>query len=1141
MKKITKIFMAVAFIVVLLSTAFVAAPASAEINAFSYAAEPGDANAIVAYGTVVWDCAGAKTNVNTIYAATSDNALKSVDQGRTWTKIHAGASGTDIGTVLVAVAPDDANVVAYVCSDNTVRLSLNGGVAFFNLGVPKNQASSNTSRIYDLDVSGPFTDLYGYTYRYIGIAGQDNDAGTGNAAFYYTKVGAWTPSNWFDAVTDIAAIGYTAAHDNDLNFFAVKFSPAFNVDSKVYLLSQDAAANHVIELHVCSLNITDTGEWDQLVSGFNWYNAAPTGGTQVFDPAVASSYVTKGQIIFDPAYSGSAFNPYARVAYGSVATGNATIGCAFRIFENASAQPQIWSMIGASIYSIALNDAADTLIMAASHTSTQYKLAANVNWVFQFPGVSLPIKRIGGGPTGWPGFGGVTTILDNQVVFFAGENLLASKAADMGAFALCRNYTATQWTYNDISLVNTSISEIIDKVIKADGTQRYVVTSGFSGTFNGTGVDVFTGDNISVGSASTNHTSVFYWDGTYWERVFVRADVNMYTIKASPVSFGVVYMGDLSTGTHNGTIYYTSTFGKDDWRFRQAPKNNTVIKDIEVVDDANLYVACNYAGAGIVCPLTYSGLYWNASDYIQVFGGANITGITLVSAQEVLAGSDAGGVAYTSTGGTTPSEWNLIPAAAGAGATFVEGTGTGPFSLIYATSVGGGFAGQGIYAYFIGSGASLWIPVYISTNMTAIAGVDLLIWPRVAGPDQCLYWLGNGTYDQDAGGGAFVAGPGYELARCFLTDTFTIPSQWLADQAYGTAGRVPDALKGSAHPGFLGNMIWFIDVAPPVPFNFYYLTQMHTWALWIYPTQRNVINTDELAAVGPVLVGPVDKYIVQVNKQTGIAYDTVLTWTHPVHGFVPLLVNYYYQVQVALDKDFTILVINVTGNATNPLTSPVIIGPWVAAATGLQIVYQPGEIYYWRVRAVSPFYSAWSAYRELDIQAAPIPVPELYNPVNAQVVNTLTPSFSWSPMSGTMTPDTDPDSGITTTYRLQLGTDPNFTTTSLIKEFLITNTTGFVLPADPVYLIDGHTYYWRVCTQVTPMTNWSATFFFKVDLSAGTVTTTTTTTTTTGSPTVSVTATHSDNVVSPSYIWAIIIIGALLVIAIIVLIFRTRR
>jgi len=1120
MKKITKLFMAVAFIVVLLSTMFVAAPTSAEINAFSYAAEPGDANAIVAYGTVVWDFAVAKTNVNTIYAATSDNALKSIDQGRTWNKIHVGPAGTDIGTTLVAVAPDDENIVAYVCSDNTVRISLNGGVSFFNLGVPKNQASANGTRFFDLDVSGPFTDLYGYTYRYVGVAGVDA-TGLG-AAFYYSKVGAWTPSNWFDAVTDIAATGYT---DNDASFFAVKFSPAFNVDSKVYLLSQNTAGNRVLELHVCSLNITDIGEWDGLVSGFNWYQnfIGTTGGTTVYDPGAVVANVTKGQIIFDPAYSGSAFNPYARVAYGCAATSNATQGLAFRIYENASAQPQLYSMVGVSIWSIALNDAADTLIMASSHTSTMYKLATAVPWFLQVPSANLPIKRIGGGPV--VGFGGVTTPLDNQVVFFAGENLLASKAADMGAFSLCRNYTAASWTFNDISLVNSSISEIVDKVIKIDGTQRYVVTTGLSGVFNGATVATFTGDNV-VGTG--NHTSVYLWDGTYWERVFARADVNRYTIKASPVSFGVIYLGNLLST--NGTIYYTSTFGKDDWRFRQAPKVGTTIKDIEVVDDANLYVACDYAGAGIVCPLTYSGLYWNASDYIQVFGGVTIATITLVSAQEVLAGSTAGDVAYTSTGGTTPAEWTLIPAKVGAGNTYVEGTSTGPFSIIYAAT-DAGFTPNMVWFYVLNAGMSGWVPV-TAANMTGAITLDLLIWPRVAGGDQCLYYLTNNATS-------------YELDRCFLTDTLTIPSQWTWARQTGQAGRVPDALKGSAHPGFLGNLIWWIDTAPAAPFfNNYYNSQMHTWANWIYLTQRNAIYTDELAAVGPELLGPVDKYIVQVNKQTGIAYDTVLTWTHAVHGFVPILVNYYYQLQVALDKNFTALVINVTGNAAAPLTSPVIIGPWVPAITGLQIVYQPGEIYYWRVRAVAPFFSAWSNVRELDIQAAPIPVPELYNPVNAQVVNTLRPSFSWSPMSGTMTPDTDPDSGITTTYRLQLGTDPNFTATSLIKEFLITNTTGFVLPADPVYLIDGNIYYWRVCTQVTPMTNWSATFFFKVDLSAGTTTITETETSTAVPSTVAVpsgSATHTDNVVSPSYIWAIIIIGALLVIAIIVLIFRTRR
>jgi len=303
---------------------------------------------------------------------------------------------------------------------------------------------------------------------------------------------------------------------------------------------------------------------------------------------------------------------------------------------------------------------------------------------------------------------------------------------------------------------------------------------------------------------------------------------------------------------------------------------------------------------------------------------------------------------------------------------------------------------------------------------------------------------------------------------------------------------------------------------------------MQLWGIWNNLVTVNIVYTDELAAVAPVLTSPINKYIVQVNKETGIAYDAILNWTHAVHGF---MVPYTYRLQMAYDSAFTALVINVTGAGVVP---PLIVGPWAAGA--LNIVYQPGEILYWRVRCETPLFSHWSQTFELDIQAAPIPVPILYYPLNNSIVGTATPSFSWSPMSGTAIP-----SGITTTYTLQIGTDPNFPTLTF-HEYPVTNTTGFIMPE--AVLVDGTTYYWRVCTDVAPHTNWSATFFFKYDSTYATTTKTVTSTTTAVPSTIAVpsgSATHTDNVVNPSYIWAIIIIGAVLVIAIIILIWRVRK
>jgi hypothetical protein len=283
----------------------------------------------------------------------------------------------------------------------------------------------------------------------------------------------------------------------------------------------------------------------------------------------------------------------------------------------------------------------------------------------------------------------------------------------------------------------------------------------------------------------------------------------------------------------------------------------------------------------------------------------------------------------------------------------------------------------------------------------------------------------------------------------------------------------------------------------------------------IYP--QIIIFTDVLAAyvVPPALTSPVDKYIIQVNGETGIAYDVSLQWTQSVTGLPSL---YTYQLQIALDSNFTTIVIDVNG-----ATSPTVIGPW--AGSPFTLVYQPGEIYYWRIRVTAPFVSAWSEYRELDVQAIAYPAPDLYVPANGGTVNSNTVSFSWSPMSGTAV-----SSAITTTYTVWVGTDPDFAT-GTYAAYNVTDTTSMALT-----LADGR-YYWRVCTQIDPHTNWSMTAWFDVD-TAPPVTETETLVVPTSANSVTV---QSDNVTierdSFVFIWAIIIIGVVMVIIIIVLIF----
>ena len=143
MKKIIKKFWGVAFVVVLLSTLFVAAipQASASTLGYSKATLPRSAVVgITANNTVIYEFVVGYDNT-TIYAATSNGALKSVNAGRTWANLTAlnfnllsatpfGDGSCTDNSLFVAVAPDDVNYVAFMDqASGNVSLSKDGGMS----------------------------------------------------------------------------------------------------------------------------------------------------------------------------------------------------------------------------------------------------------------------------------------------------------------------------------------------------------------------------------------------------------------------------------------------------------------------------------------------------------------------------------------------------------------------------------------------------------------------------------------------------------------------------------------------------------------------------------------------------------------------------------------------------------------------------------------------------------------------------------------------------------------------------------------------------------------------------------------------------------------------------------------------------
>jgi hypothetical protein len=276
-----------------------------------------------------------------------------------------------------------------------------------------------------------------------------------------------------------------------------------------------------------------------------------------------------------------------------------------------------------------------------------------------------------------------------------------------------------------------------------------------------------------------------------------------------------------------------------------------------------------------------------------------------------------------------------------------------------------------------------------------------------------------------------------------------------------------------------------------------------------------------LPSAAPTLTGPADGALFKIVS-TMLADSQLVNFTWNLGSSTIT----QYWLWISLDEGFT-QVVSIT-----PVTvvSPVPI----VSAIGARNTFQPGLTYYWRVNARLPFDGGFSETRSFTIEPSGASVPSILSPITGGSIDTVSPVFSWSGSSGA------------TKYDFQISELPGFETTVFTDQ---TTSPAEALPVT-ISLERGKTYFWRVRSAEPVQGDWS---------SIGTFTIAALTTTTSAPPPVTITQTSItipippstttiitqppviEKTIAPAYIWAIIIIGAILVIAVIVLIVRTRR
>jgi len=289
---------------------------------------------------------------------------------------------------------------------------------------------------------------------------------------------------------------------------------------------------------------------------------------------------------------------------------------------------------------------------------------------------------------------------------------------------------------------------------------------------------------------------------------------------------------------------------------------------------------------------------------------------------------------------------------------------------------------------------------------------------------------------------------------------------------------------------------------------------------------------DSIYAAGPSLTAPANLGTVVLNPITGHSYDVAYNWSRPSDNADG------YDLWIAFDSAFTQIVRKETSISATGSIVVFVLGPYTAISTatyggtGTILEYMPGTTYYWKVRVASngPAYSPWSEVRSFTVGPAgeePPFEPEIQAPMAGATNVPLKPTFMWTKVEGAVT------------YELEVSDNSAFRgvvkgEAPLVQRAGIENNV-LVLEEDLGYATS---YYWRVRATTTqaiaPKTvgtlgPWVTGVFTTMPAPAAPV-----------EPEAPIVIPPAQEI-TPGWIYAIIGIGAVLVIAVLVLIVRTRR
>lgn len=573
--------------------------------------------------------------------------------------------------------------------------------------------------------------------------------------------------------------------------------------------------------------------------------------------------------------------------------------------------------------------------------------------------------------------------------------------------------------------------------------------------------------------------------GGYWYRLLVMDTTsNRIILRLSPeyASDNTIYAAGVG-----GNLIAVSRNGGIAWKQRRTPGG---IIDVVVEDENTLYAAIP---GGYIKKSTNGAFIWGEPV------STGLTGINMLAIAKkgtVLAGGRNGEVAYSTDGGAS---FTRIQEVLGTGdVQVVADSNYQKNTLIYAATDA---VDKGIWRWTIGTSTN-W--EQIDESITT-SGTGQRVGGLATGAEGTLYALRLESASSDSGGMTRSLNPAAENDAGI---EFDFSSAGLAagtrfDPTLVFSNTLP-YLKISGDAG--QNDLWAIDTANGIIYHF----------------------QDTMATKVPTSISPADSFQNRINAINGRSVDIAFSWNSPSRNVTD------YELGIYADAACTIRIQLCPVSSTSD-TPSVIIGPYQSRATGRFVEYTPGSTYYWRVRSTLPLRSPWSEVRSFTVEPVMARVLNLLSPANGAINASKTPSFSWEPVAGA------------SDYRFLLADNPSLSTP--IVDINV-GSAGYAMPNGLEF---GKTYFWAV-KPVTPVEGgWSTVANFTVREKPAEP-----------SPPIVVQEIPPPVInipaaappppeivippypslpatIAPAYIWAIIIIATTLVIAVIILILRTRR